>query len=111
MCSSPTTSKRCGPMSSPGKEEDSALSVHEVRDTPASTVLQYRKHDLHPARLGNAAGEIHALSVVGDGNRGRQAAAGNRHRIGGFRARGAAGEAVHYSARTVPVEIDRKSVV
>src|SRR6266513_2365605 len=24
MCSSPKTSKRCGPMSSPGKEEDSA---------------------------------------------------------------------------------------
>src|SRR5438034_2436701 len=105
MCSSPTTSKRCGPMSSPGKEENSALSVHEVRDAPDSAVLFYRKHDFQPARLRNAAGEIHALSVVGDGDPGRQAAAGNRHRIGGSRARGAPGKAVHDSRGTVPVEI------
>src|SRR5467141_1842971 len=55
MCSSPTTSKRCGHTSLPGKKRNSTLSVHEVRDAPASAVLLYRIHDLHSARLRNAA--------------------------------------------------------
>src|SRR5207247_7473693 len=92
-------------MSLPEREKNSALSIHEVRDAPASAVLLYRKHDLHSARFRNAAGEIHALSVVGDGDRRRQGAAGNRHGIGSSRASRAGGKAVHDSRGAVPIEI------
>src|SRR6267142_3807942 len=80
-------------------------SIHGGRGAPAPVCLFDRIHDLDPARRRIAAPEIHALSVVGDGDLGREAAPGNRDDIGSRRASRAVVDAVHDSPGAVPIEV------